>query len=186
MLTENTLVILAALTTYAFAKCPMPSNPAVGLNGSPDGGKTVNNDKVCQPQGAGSWTFVMQSSAVDVPSGGAGGIEGGYSGGTVFAILDNTCAIKNVYDQPGCGTPYTITESFLPYPLIVKEIFDDDYFEFKYGDTKYSIGKNHCKCHNVSKGLEGVTSCMCAFPVDGKSNGKRDTTNAFVSVPFEA
>ena len=172
MLAKTALVLLATFTSYTLAECDATSGSAV-LRGSPDGGKTINEDKVCQGQGEGSWTFVMQTSAVDVPSLADGGIAGGYVDGTTFGILDNTCTVMATYAKPDCEIPYTIRESFLPWVLTIKEIDTADgsgYFKFDYGDGEYTINNNHCKCYDTSHDLTGSQSCKCAFPLNGDSH----------------
>ena len=169
MFSKTALVLLATFTARALAECDVELSQSK-LAGSPDGGKTINDPNVCQPQGAGEWTFVMQTSAVDVPTGGDGGIGAGYVGGAIFAILDNTCAVKATYDKPDCGTPYTIKANFLPYVLTVKTIntaVGGGYFKFDYGDGEYVINNNHCKCYDISHDLQGAQSCKCAFPING-------------------
>ena len=127
---------------------------------------------LCLPQGAGSWTFSLDTSEVNVPTFNGGAPFGGLAGNVAYTIYDNTCTIQGVYGPSGndCGTPYVIEENFLADVLTVTSINTDvggASFTFTYGDGQYSIGNNGCTCGDLSSGLEGETGCKCAFPVDG-------------------
>jgi hypothetical protein len=55
--------------------------------------------------------------------------------------------------------------------LSVSECF----FEFQYGNRKYGINNNQCGSKNSGEGLEGVTSCKCAFSRKGTLPRKRES-----------
>jgi hypothetical protein len=115
--------------------------------------------------------------------------------GAAWEIYDETCTLRSAYQQPDCGIPWQIEENFLTdvltitsvstdvsiilsYPLVHRmfKIFQqvgEPYFQFLYGNGKYSINNNHCGCQSKSSGLTAVKNCKCAFPVDGIFTGKR-------------
>ena len=89
-------------------------------------------------------------------------------------IYDNSCNLKGIYG-PGtsqCGVPWEIEESFLPFVLsitVVSMDVGDPFFEFLYGDGKYSVRNNQCGCADgPGQFNDKIKDCKCAFPVNGK------------------
>jgi hypothetical protein len=132
------------------------------------------NNALCLSQGDGQWTFAMYVDMTVVPDLSGSSPLAGAVTGTLFMIYDNDCNMKSLYQQPSCGIPYYIEESFLADTLIISgldaELGNPD-FQFNYGNGLYSIGNNGCVCNDMSSGLEGAEGCRCAFPVDGIFTG---------------
>jgi hypothetical protein len=162
-------IVTAAWLGFAAADCQFDNT--IGQGGSPD---PPSADKMCLPQGEGSWTFSMYNSAVEVPTFNGGDPNAGYAGNTAFVIYDNTCNPMAIYGMPTCGTPYTAIENFLPLVLTVVNIdtqLGGEYFQFTYGNGEYEIKNNGCVCSDMSDGLQGATGCRCAFPLNGDFMG---------------
>ncbi len=161
------LPITLALARLASAACQLSNS----LTSPPP----TLNAALCSPQGAGAWTFAMDTSEVSVPTFSSEAPFGGLASANSFLIFDNACTLRGVYspDDEGndCGIPYFIEENFLPYVLTVDRVDFDPaggYFRFRYANGLYSIGNNHCVCRDISSGLEAESACRCAFAVNGE------------------
>jgi hypothetical protein len=169
--TSLAMTIIGFMVSLAAAQCQ-----SVGVAGtSPD----IQTDTgLCVPQGPGFWTFSMRTTLVCVPDlYNLAGCEPTAS----MAIYDESCNFRSGYSVPSCGTPFIIEENFLSDVLMMNTISTDpgdSSFDFNYGNGKFSTGNNGCACEKGDSGLELITRCKCAFPVNGVL-GKR-------SIRFEA
>lgn len=129
----------------------------------------LEKESFCRNQGEGHWTFTMDTTAIDVPTFNGGSPWTGYVSTAKFIIYDNHCNVKGIYAQPDCEIPYWIAEDFLPYVLTITSINTaTGYYAFPYANGLYSINNNHCNCHDVSHGVTGEQTCVCAFPIHGE------------------
>ncbi|KUL81700.1 hypothetical protein ZTR_09665 [Talaromyces verruculosus] len=169
---SNLLTVIPLLAMYGFSLVHAGCNLQ---NVIEDGDRGVEDRKeLCMGQGEGDWTFSLQISEVSVPTFDGGNAYGGVAGNTAFIIYDNTCNRLGVYspDEEGndCGIPYYISETWLPYDIIIKRVnFDvgDGDFRFSYGAGDYMIGENHTECNDMSEGLRAEVGCKTAFPLNG-------------------
>ena len=145
---------MSSLITLALAASTLLAPLATADNCDLTNALAPNTDYIetdtsyCRGQGAGSYTFAMatQFSTLGIPNTIS---RVGPSPSNVqtygFTIMDNTCKVLGVYEAPGCGVPYEIRDSYLPYELIIDHIDageGEGYFEFRYANGKYSIGNN--------------------------------------------
>ncbi len=156
---------LTFLTPLVFGLCPLVPVSDAGTG-------TIENDtSLCLPQGAGSYTFGMYSTLSPGPLPLArGGGEMSEIANAWFLVMDNSCKIVGVYDQPNCGLPFTLEANYLDYVLTVTTIdtgISEGYFRFAYANGVFSIGNNGCGCSGHAEGLSVAQSCKCAFPVAG-------------------
>lgn len=164
---QHLLGIMGLLGTAA-AVCKLPGGPVTpaNINSYP------KSSKLCVPQGEGWWTFALWTAAVEVPAPVRGAASSaGYAASSGYLIYDNTCTLRGAWDTiADCAIPYTIEANFLKYVLTVKAQdsgIGSPYFDFVYGNGRFSIGNNHCTCGSMTKGLYVAEGCKCAFPVDG-------------------
>ncbi|GAM87658.1 hypothetical protein ANO11243_056850 [Dothideomycetidae sp. 11243] len=131
-----------------------------------------NATELCMRQGAGHWTFAMETTIITVPGNSANHTKDHDSASVEFIIYDNDCVPQAAYRAPNCSTPIIAEENFLREVLILDKLNTKPhkaYFKFRYGDGIYSIRNNHCVCTDMTKltGYKEATGCRCSFPVDG-------------------
>lgn len=133
------------------------------------------SDKLCVPQGEGSWTFSLYSEAVEFPGISGGGEYDpnvGYTSSSSYQIYDNTCTLRGRFNTGAedCNVPFVIQANYLQQVLTIESqntMMGAAYFRFAYGNGLFSIGNNGCECQDMSSGLMAAQGCKCAFPVDG-------------------
>ncbi|KAF9885514.1 hypothetical protein FE257_012841 [Aspergillus nanangensis] len=131
-------------------------------------------EALCKPQGADSWTFAMDNSAVSVPTFNGENALAGVAGNSAFIVYDNYCVPQGTYspDNEGndCGIPYWINDLGLPYDIKVSSVdfgLGGGYFNIEYSDGAYMIGENGATCEDISDGLYAEEGCKTGFPVNG-------------------
>jgi hypothetical protein len=138
-----------------------------------DDRRVEDRKELCMGQGEGAWTFSLHISMVSVPTLNGQVAYSGVAGSNVFIIYDNACNRMGVYDphdDADCGVPYSISEPWLPYDIIVKKVnlnVGGGHFRFSYGAGDYMIGENHAECNEMSEGLRAEEGCKTAFPLNG-------------------
>lgn len=170
------LISAAALLGLVAAECDV-----VPLNAGTDGkGNTLainsvlsDQPEVCDTQGEGYYTFVMVVAMAGFPIPGGPLTPGfpGYSSDAAYMIFDNSCKLLGAFSPNGdCDSPYTLEANYLADVMTIQSFTDvgDPYFEFLYGNGKFTTGNNHCGCSTTDDSITSVAaSCKCAFPQSG-------------------
>lgn len=129
--------------------------------------------EVCDPQGAGDYTFVMVVAMGGLPIPGGPITPGfpGYTSSASYMVFDNTCKLLGAYSPNGdCDSPYTLEDNYLADVMTISSFTDvgDPSFTFYYGNGKFSTANNHCGCSTTDNSITKVAaSCKCAFPQSG-------------------